>query len=332
MKCFRYGILLVLLSVLLISATPVYADTNDPDSAPTVEQINWYRNLLETDDRVVIWLANIPYAAPPSTRVTETFEWILLDTDDTTELGRTTGFAFNEDGYGYNVYAMYFSAADAIDWDETYTLRLVGNPAVFDTPPQYNYPINLDDYTDLTDSVENKIALSARILELGADLDNRWGLSASLSLLLAGDAGTVLSLQGESFFRGVILGCQSVAPYAFRVIIVDMDAPDRDWEDGYSENLTGLYDDTWIAPAKTAGGAIFGVEYDLMSIILIAGLCCGLMYLNWKITNDQWNALIDVAIVLVAAPRLDLIPLTFTALVCAMAAIYTGMKVKSFVG
>jgi len=327
----RVWLLLVLIPVLFIT-TPVYADTPNPDSTPTVEKANWYRNLLETDDRCLIWEANIPYATPPSTLVTETFYWELIDTDDVTVLGTTTGYAYNDNGYGYNVYSMYFSAADALTWNQVYTLRLSGNPAVFDTPPQYNYPVNLSTFTSLTDSDENKSALAVKIIELGTDLDNQWGFTGTDTLILETESGTVLSLYGESVFRGAVYSCQSLAPSAFRFIVEDLEAEDRDWDTDYSANLTAIFDGTWIEPAKTAGGTLFGVGYDLTSIIITLGLCIGLIYLNLKLTNDQWNAWMDVAIVLIVAPRIDLIPLTFTALVCAFAAMYTGVRIKSMIG
>jgi len=104
----RAWLLLVLIPLILV-ATPAYADTPDPDSTPTLVKADWYRNLLEPDDRLLIWEANIPYAIPPTTLVTETFYWELIDTDNVTVLGTTTGYAYHDNGYGYNVYSMYFS-------------------------------------------------------------------------------------------------------------------------------------------------------------------------------------------------------------------------------
>lgn len=325
--------LLVLLSLaLVLIPIPAYADTPDPDSTPTLERMDVYRNLLETGDRLFIWEANIPYATTPDTLVSETFYWELLDTDNVTVLGTATGYAFQSDGYGYNVYSMYLSAADNITWGQTYSLRLSGNPAVFDTPPQYNYPINVSDYTSATSSEANQSALSVTILTIASDLDSRWGLSGTATLILETESGTVLSIYGESVFRGAVYGCQALAPAAFRFSIDDLDAADRSWSLNYSGNLSSQYDGTWIAPAKTAGGTIFGVGYDLTSYIITFGLCLLLLWGNYKIGNNRWNALMNIAVVAVTAPKIDLFPLTFTALVCAVSVIYTGTKVKNFVG
>jgi hypothetical protein len=183
-----------LLASLLVAA-PARADTPYPDSTPTLEQVDVYRNLLETGDSLYVIYANIPYATPPDTDITDTFIVRLIDTDGTTVLGSTVGYAFNDDGYGYNVWSMYFPAADGLVWEALYTLRLSGNPAVFVTPPIYNVSIAASDYTDLTTQAENRSALAVRILALADDLDNKWGLAATASLLVESEAGTVLSIR-----------------------------------------------------------------------------------------------------------------------------------------
>ena len=109
MKRLRYSIILALLAVFLL-ATPAYADTPDPDSTPTVDEINIYTNVLETGDWLIVIYANIPYAIPPTTPVTSTFIWRFMDTDNVTELANTVGTNYNDDGYGYNVYSMYLTA------------------------------------------------------------------------------------------------------------------------------------------------------------------------------------------------------------------------------
>lgn len=321
-----------ILLLCFTAAVPVNADQADPDSTPTVEDINVYRNLLETGDRLYLIYANTPYATTPDVNFPHAFVWRLFDTDNTTELGSTVGYAYGDaDGYGYNVFSMYFAASDNLTWEENYILRLSGNPSVFDVPPYYDYPVSISDYTTLTDSDDNQDALAVRILELAHQLDIRWGLDTDYSLLLETEAGTVLSIYGESFFRGAIYGVQALAPNAFRLVVGDLDATDRTWDTEYAENLTEQYAGTWIEPAKTGGGTMFGVGYDLMSIILSMVCAAMLIWGNMKITSDHWNALIDVSILLVTFPYIDLIPLSFTALVCAIFAIYEGTRVKSMV-
>lgn len=331
MKRFRSGILLALLAVFLLSDTPAYADTPDPDSTPTVEEINIYRGSIEADDMLIVVYANIPYATPPDTPVTQTFIWRLIDTDGVTELGSTIGNDYNDDGYGYNVYSMYFSASTVtalgIVWGTSYTIRLSGNPAVFDTPPIYNFTINAGDYSTLTDKADVQAELAARILTIAADLDNKWGLAAAYSLLTQNETATVLSIYGEAFFRGAIHGLQAMAPTAFSVIIRALDIEDREWDPEYSENVTAQWSGTWIETAQEAGKALFGTTYDLLSIIMLLAMCGGLIIGNIMLTGDHWNGLVDVSLLSIIGARLGMYDLAFLILIAALCWMYIGAKV-----
>jgi len=330
-KLLRLGLLLALLAVLLFSATPVYADTPDPDSPPTLVKTDVYQNSIETGDMLFLIYANIPYATTPNTSVTETFIWRLMDTDNVTELGSTVGCNFNDDGYGYNVYSMYFNADNVtglgIVWGTHYTLRLSGNPAVFDTPPVYNFVINASDYSPAVTKADVQAALAARIMYLANDLDNKWGLSPSYSLVTQNETATVLSIYGEAFFRCAINGVQSMAPAIFSVVIRTIDIDPRDWDPEYAENVTAQYSGTWAETAKEAGAALFGTTYDLLSVIMLLAMSAGLLIGNIMITGDHWNGLVDVAILGVIGARLGMYDMAFLILVAAICWIYIGLKI-----
>ncbi len=335
-KLLRAMVLMVLVSGFLLGTTPVYADTPDPDSTPVVDQINVYRNLRETGDILFLVLANIPYSTIPDLPVTSTFIWRLIDTDNITELGSTVGTAFNvgtheDDGYGFNVYSLYFSATEVtslgIVWETAYTLRLTGNPAAFDDPPFYNFTINVVAYSTLTAQADVQAELAARILALAADLNNKWGLSATFSLLTEVEAGTVLSIFGEAFFRGAIFGLQSLAPTVFSVIIRDFTITEREWDPEYSENVTAQWGGTWIDTSQAAGKALFGTDYDLLSVIMLIAMSIGLLIGNVMITGDAWNGLIDVTVLGVIGARLGMYDFAFLLLVAALCWIYIGSKI-----
>lgn len=318
--------LLIALILLVNMPTSVLADTADPDSTPTVVRINVYRNLLEDDDRAFLIYANIPYATPPDTTVDETFIWRLIDTDNTTELGSTTGTAYDSSGYGYNVFFMYFYDSDNITWGTPYIIRLSGNPSVFDDPPQYNYTVSSSDYTSLTTTADNQVAFAARVVAIATDLNNKWGLDADEYLTAESETGTTLSLFGQSFFREAIYGLQGMAPAAFNFSIADISLPDRDWDIEYSENLTSQYSGTWIADAQDAGADLFDADYDLSSIILVLVLCVSVFFGNIFITHNPWDAMIDMSLVAVVAARLGLYGLAFLGLLVAMAWSFIGLK------
>lgn len=318
--------LICLIIAMLFTASPVLADTADPDSHPTVEEVNVYRNDLETGDMFFLIYANIPYATPPDTAVTQTFIWSLIDTDNTTVLGTTIGYSYNADGYGYNVYSMYFDSDNVTDlgmvWGANYILRLEGNPAVFDDPPSYDFPISTSSYSTLTDSDDVKTELAAQILTLALDLDTQWGLEASESLLVELEAGTALSIYGQAFFRGAIYGVQSLAPAIFPVQIRNLEVTEREWDTGYSENLTSQASGTWIDTAQAAGKTLFGTEYDLMSIIILLILCGGLFIGNIMLAGDGWSGWIDVALMAVIGARLAMYDFGFLLLIGAICWLY----------
>lgn len=334
MKRLGTSILLALLATMMI-ATPVYADTEDPDSTPTIDTINIYRNLRQTGtptgDILILIYANIPYATLPDLPVTQTFIWSLIDTDNVTELGSTVGYVYQKGGYGYNVWSMYFTADNVttlgIEWDTSYTLRLSGNPAAFDTPPIYNFPITVADYSTLTDTADVKAELTARILTIAADLYSKWGLTSVNTLLTQNETATVLSVYGEAFFRGAIHGLQAMAPAVFSVVIRIIDIDPREWDPEYAENTTSQWAGTWVETAQEAGKALFGTEYDLLSIIMLLAMSIGLLIGNIMLTGDHWNGLVDVAVFGVIGARLGMYDLAFLILVAAICWIYIGTKV-----
>lgn len=333
MKRFRTIVLILLIAVFIISGTPVYADTANPDDVPTIESFNVYRNDLEPGDWLLVIYANIPYTVLPSTPVTSTFIWRMIDIDGVTELGDTVGYAYNDDGYGYNVYSMYWSAAEVVAngmvWNTAYTVRLSGNPAVFDTPPTYNLgPIAVGDYSALTVTADVQAELGARIIEIASDLDNKWGITGTtLSLLSQSDAGVFLSISGEAFFRGAIFGIQALAPTIFSVIIRNLNIIDRTWTDNYSGNLVTMWAGTWVETSIEAGKALFGTDYDLLSIIMLLAMGVGLLIGNIMLTGDHWNGLTDVAIFAVIGARLAMFDFAFLLLIAALCWIYISAKI-----
>ena len=329
MKRFRFAVLLVLLAALLLSATPVYADTPDPDSTPTIVSFNLYRNLRQPGDWLLVIYANIPYSTPPDTTVTQTFIWRLMDPDNVTVLGSTVGTNYNTDGYGYNVYSMYWSASEVtgfgMAWETIYGVRLSGNPVVFDTPPTYNFDLDVSDYSTLTVQADVQAELTARILTIASDLDNKWGLL--YSLLTQNETATVLSTYGEAFFRGTIHGLQAMAPTVFSVIIRAIDIDPRDWDTEYAENVTSQWEGTWIETSQEAGKVMFGTDYDLLSIIVLLIMGVGLMIGNVMLTGDFWNGAVDIALLGTVGARLGMFDLAFLILIAALCWIYIGLKV-----
>ena len=337
MKLLRVLLALMVISAILLMAMPVYADEPDPDSTPSVEEFNVYRNVLVTGDFLLLIEANIPYsvATMPDYPVNYTYTWRLFDTDNVTELGATTGYAYNDDGYNWNVFSIYFDSDHDPAWLQNYPVRLSQNPAHFDTPQDWNFTLGAGDYCSLTDTADVKVTLAARILQIATGFNIAWALDSTSYLTTEVETGTRLSTSGEAFFRGAIYGVQGMAPAAFSYVFTaeDWETQRREWSENYTGNLTGQWAGSWVQDAKDAGQALFGTDYDLLSLILAVGMCIGAAIAGVMVGGEGWGGMLDASVVGVMAARLGMFGLGYWGLLCAVCIIYIGMRIfKPFGG
>jgi len=332
------ALLAVFLSVGVLLASPggaALADQANPDSTPTISGgvlgINVYRNLLESGDMGMLVYMNIPYASTPTDPATESFMVQLLSSDNATIIGQTTGYAYNDLGYGYTNYWMYFSAADSVTWGAAYILRLTGNPAIFSSPPTYDFVLGAGDYTSSTTQAANREELESRILAISADLFLRWSLTSTTKLTKEGESGTVLSALGETYWRGVIYGCQAFAPGIFEYGTLALTPTSHMSTTEYADNLSSQYAGTWIETSMQGGADFFDLDYDLLTTLMIIILCVGVMFMEQRISGNIWFGLTDAALLAVIFGRQGLYDVTFLAMVAALLWIYVSARVWGMV-
>jgi len=327
-KTVTIAVLMALVGLAVIAA-PVQA-TDLPDSTPTIEGFNVYRNVLETGDWLLLIYANIPYTTIPDEPVSQTFIWRFISTDNVTEFGAATSNSWNENGHGYNLTSMYWDAgnvtARGMTWDTAYTIRLSGNPSAFASPPEYNYTLSAADYSTANATEDVRTELGLGILNTGADLDVRWGLGAAYSLLSQTEAGTVLSIYGEAFFRMAIYGLQGMCPQIFAYVIEDLDLEPRTWSITYITYLENQYVGTWVDTAKGAGAALFGTDFDLTSMIIAILACAGIGICSIILSGDAWHGVADARTGLIAVTRLGFFQLGFLAVLVAVALLYGAAR------
>lgn len=323
------GIVMAGLYLAGCPSTPAYA-IDLPDSDPTVEEINAWRNVLETGDFFIIVYENTPYADTPDTPYSEAFVWRLVDTDGTTELAQALGANYNEYGYGYNVIGFYFSADDAPAgyWETTYYITLSGTASAFPTPPKYTFNMNVSDYSVLEDTDLVKADISQRILDLAADLNIKWGLLTDYLLLDETETGTKLSVYGQAFFRTAIYGLQAMAPDAFPFSITNISTDERDWDPSFIAELESLYTGTYLEDAEAAGEEFFNVEYNLMGMLIVALICAVIIGANWYLAGGNlWRGMVDSASPLVISSRMAMFGLGEVCLLAAVCWIYIFAKI-----
>ena len=321
------GIIGIVMLCFLAMALPVLAYIAEPDSTPTVEDIWCYRNVLETGDFLIIVYENTPYASIPDIDYSDAFVWRWMDTDHSTELAQAVGYDYHDNGYGYNIISFYLDASETPIWGLGYYLTLSGTPSNFEDELKYTYSIEANSYSSLTDSSEVKAAIANQILTIAKDLDNKWNLDTDSSLISESETGTVLSLYGQAFFRGAIYGVQSMAPGAFPLIIDDITATDRTWSTDYVDLLVAQYSGTYIETALTAGESLLAVDYNLMGILLILGLCLTVILANWYLSGGNlWKGFIDATPPLVIGARMALFGIGELGLLAAICWLYVSGK------
>lgn len=329
LKLVRAGVLLLFVALFTLGLFPTitYAQPA-PDSTPTVETVKAYRNVLETGDFFVMLMQNTPYASTPTIPYSQAFIWQFMSVDGTNVLGEALGYDFNANGYGYNVISFYWSAAQAPAWGLAYKLKLVGTPIAFSSPVSYSvYTMGIGNYSSLTNTIEVKRGIASWVITWVRYLDQKWGLTSSYYLEVQTDTGTYLSSAGESYFRGAIYGCQAVAPAAFQLTISQINTQDRSWGTQYIDALKTMYAGTYLQAAFLAGQSYWQVDYNLMGLLLVIGMCLTIIFEHWIISGGNiWRGMIECAGPLVVAGRLNLIGLGELGLVTAMCWIYVSAK------
>ena len=321
-------------SVMILVITPAMAvfAADLPDDTPSIITKKCYRNILEPGDFLIVWESLIPYATtPPGEIVTEVFIWEFIDIDGSTVLGSWKGWAYVDDGFNHQCGSMYFGFGGSTPtWDPTpaNTLRLRGNPLAFVTPPVYDFSIDSIDYSleVVPDAVKQELAID--ILLISTDLDAQWGLPDSL--INDDETGQTLSIFGQAYFRGAIYGLQALAPGLFPLAVTTIDLADRAWTDAYIITLENQYAGTWVDTAKEGGATLFGTDFDLLSVIILLGCVFGMFIGNTQLSNNHWNAAIDVAFILVVGAKLSFYGLGFLGLIEALCIIYVGMRLFRF--
>jgi len=319
------AVIIAVLSALLLPVGEVFAIDN-PDSDPNVDNIWAWQHVLETGDMLVIFIETTPYATPPTDYIySDAFIWRFMD--GASDEGQAVGYAYNDDGYGYNIIGFYWSAADAPAWEGSYDLRLSGNPSAFASPPEYNYPIPDSVYSSLTDTDEVKLDIAEKVIYLANLLNIYWDLDSTTTLITETETATVLSLNGQAFFRGAIYGIQGMAPAAFSIKIVPYSITDRTWTGEYINLLEAQHAGNPIETAFNAGETLLDVDYNLLGLLIVLVISGGLILSNWILSGGQvWRGLIEAAPVLVIGTRMGMLGLGELGLIAAICMLYDNAR------
>lgn len=332
MKSIGIAFISALFAIVVLAAPVLAISLAHPDSAPTVERIEIYRNVLETGDFLVIAKELTPYASPPTTvAYDDAFIWRLIDTDGTTELASATGYPYHEDGYNYNLVSFYLDAASVtaagVSWNDLLVLRLSESPAFFTVPVNYSFTVSISDYSSITSTDLVKADLANLLLELGADFNILWSLTPTYFLTETSETGTTFSIYGQIFFRGAIYGVQAMAPAAFLLQVTNLTTDAVSFSDNYSTTLSAQLAGTYLETGLNAGNDFLDVDYNLFGLLLVVGMIVVLIFTHWYMKGGNiWAGLVESAPVPIIMSRMGVMGLNEVGLIAAVAWLFLSAK------
>jgi len=318
--------LLRVLAVVALAVWPLVFSTiaqaiDDPDSDPSVSNIKGNVYLIEEDDLLIYGEYDIPYGDLPNVAADDAFIFRLIDTDNVTQLGAVLPFALFDSGYNIGAFGFYFSAADNISPGEAYTIRISQNPAHFTTPTSVDYVIPLSAYTSETTQEANQTELAVNIISAAQRIEDD---HAGFDLLESSAGGTVLSdPTGETYFRGVIYGIQSMAPELFLVQVLDITTTDRTWTTAQFDTYQARFAGTWVGEGTDNTSSQFGVTAPtLMGFLFAMPLCIGGVILSSIKYKKAEPGFIAAAVFLILASLMGWMPTAIFATVYQIMAVY----------
>ena len=242
--------------VTVLYAVPVLA-TAQPDMTPTITNIHVNRNLIVSTDVLIYGDYCIPYASLPIPPARDTYTFRVFENE--TEIGGITPYSSTilDKGYNHGVFGIYLQ--DEITWGNTYFLRLTQSPAYFDTPQEWDFPIENESYTGATSQADNQAEVTEYIMDAAARMES-WCPTLTFTDNLSG--GTFLAAPpnvGENYFRGAIDSLQFMAPDLFYIQAVsNNDLVPQEWTTAKFDEYEQRFNGTWVGNDTAATAEQFG--------------------------------------------------------------------------
>jgi len=297
------------LATLLLgsSSSIVFAEPAAPDSLEILSA-QVYRNVASDGDALVVFQYNIHYITDPEERADQLFIFRLFSPANE-ELGIVLPYAFYSNGYEQGVSAFYF-AISPLTWGEANKIQIVGNPSQFASPLELNYYLAPSDYCESIEQGENQKVLADYLINVARDLEANW----STSLIEETQVGSVLNSTGEAYFRGAILGLQTMCPLIFYIQLI---TPEYDQVTRGTQQATEYkerYKNTWVGTALKTTANQFHVEPTMITggFILIAML--GVMILSFKFFHTTTPGLVTALLLFVMGGVMGWVPMAMIAI------------------
>lgn len=229
---------------------PAYAAIDSPTTM-TINSVDFYQSVIETNDSLCIVEFTVEYDTPPSVDIDEAFVVRVLNSG--VEVEATAPFAFADapdDGYSSGIVSLQFDVGD-ITWEAaTYSIELVGNPAqtwtAGDPPKTTESTINWETDASL---------VTSKVLLLAIQFEGDWTLD--MYEVIAG-SGKLTTTYGEPYFTAVIANLIVIAPDVFSAITTVPEFRERD----YTQTEAGEAEGRWVGVAP----------FDLTELAAVLGM------------------------------------------------------------
>ena len=215
-KKFLLGLIGVMAAVLITVPVLATVSVPEPDSTPTIINVNAYENVLTLGDQLFVVAINIPYATPPTTPSSQAYLGRILDNSGN-DVGDTPIVSYSDSGYNYNTFSIYFSTA-IVPWNvaPVYTLNLCGSPTITWTGGTGIYPSVSMPSTSFIWRTSTSVALTQTfiyndIISWANTLTSYW----NTPLTSTSGSTPVLSTTGATYFAQVVPGLQQMSPQLF---------------------------------------------------------------------------------------------------------------------
>jgi len=280
----------------------------DPPDILRIDDIKVFTNYLETNDQLYVISYRIIYeSGTPILDVSDYFDFQLLD-------GTTLKAQIPVRSWDYKPGSIYLGVDSALTWGGNYTIKIIGNPNKWETPPECYRNITSGDWqgSDLTQ-------LDTWVISLAQSLQTYYN-SEIIIYTTGGQA--VLSSQGGVIFNMGIPGLSSVRPHLFSAMT---EFPQPGWEEHEREYEGTLVPSEKLGPYLTGmledGAGFFGIEMETFG-----GMLFGITYLALAVLIGMFTRpLVGLGLaspVIILGAWFGLIPLSFIMILAGVIALY----------
>ena len=292
--------------IMMIPTTSVFAIAN-PTSIVT-SSVVVFTNVLGTGDQVVFVRYDVNYAVDPTENANTTYMMAIYAVDGTTLL-YTRPLTY----YQHNITSIYLTSAQALVAGGAYTVRIMGNPAVFDPLVENT---NMDSWVLTGSDYQDGTLMGDFLLGQAAILEADW----VITLLTASNK---LNATGGLTFKTAIPGLNEMTPEIFSTTSVTPGLSNNSFNNSYGNTAAARIGTMNVAFADI--GAWLGIS-QLWAQVMVCGIgsfvLAGVMF---AATRKPEMGVVGAGISLVAFGWMGWFPLQVLMIGLAVIAIFFGI-------